>query len=65
MLQAEWLPRDRLLRAYDGAEAFVMEAIEARYYELVRATPQEMHLLEQSRYRLLRRAVDFQHVGEP
>jgi hypothetical protein len=41
-----------------------MDALEAQYYELVSATPDEILALGRSRYRLLRRAADFQHVGE-
>lgn len=47
------------LIAFDGEEAFAMEAIEAIYYELVEATPAELLHLGQARYRLLRRADDF------
>ena len=50
--------------AYDGDEAFGLEALEALYYELVTATPREMLELERARYRLLRRAEDFEEVGE-
>jgi hypothetical protein len=49
------------LIAFDGDEAFSMEAVEAVYYELVEATPDEVLDLERSYYRLLRRAGDFQH----
>jgi hypothetical protein len=47
------------LVAYDGDESFVMEALEAVYYEVVAATVEEWLGLEQGRYRLLRRAADF------
>ncbi len=50
--------------AYDGAEAFGLEAVEARYYELVAATQEEVLGLERARYRLLRRAGDFRQVRE-
>jgi hypothetical protein len=50
--------------AYDGDEAFGLEALEALYYELVAATPAELLGLERARYRLLRRAEDFRQVGE-
>jgi hypothetical protein len=50
--------------AYDGDEAFALEAVEALYYELVEATPDEVLGLEQASYRLLRRAADFQQVCE-
>jgi len=52
------------LLAYDGDESFVLEAVEALYYELVAATRQELLGLERGRYRLLRRAADFQHVED-
>lgn len=47
------------LIAYDGDEPFTLEAIEAIYYEVVCATPEEMLAAEQGKYRLLRRAADF------
>jgi hypothetical protein len=47
------------LTAFDGHEAFVVEAVEALYYELVSATRQEVLALESARYRLLSRAEDF------
>jgi hypothetical protein len=50
------------LLAYDGEEAFGMEAIEAMYYELVAATSEEILGLEQAYYRLLRRATDFRQL---
>jgi hypothetical protein len=51
------------LVAWDGEEDFRVEAVEALYYELVSATPAEVLGLERARYRLLRRACDFQHVS--
>lgn len=51
------------LVAYDGDEGFVVEALEAVYYELVQACPEEVLGLETGRYRLLRRARDFQLAG--
>lgn len=50
--------------AFDGDEAFVLEAVEALYYELVSATREELLGLERARYRLLRRAADFQHAED-
>ena len=47
------------LVAWDGDESFGVEALEARYYEVVAATEDEMLRLESSHYRLLRRAPDF------
>jgi hypothetical protein len=51
---------DPLLLAYDGDESFSLEAVEALFYEIVDATPDELLALERARYRLLRRAADFQ-----
>lgn len=51
------------LMAFDGAEGFALEAVEAQYYELVEATPTELLGLERARYRLLRRAADFRRLG--
>jgi hypothetical protein len=47
------------LIAYDGDEPFAMEALEARFYEVVEATRDELLGLERAQYRLLRRAGDF------
>jgi hypothetical protein len=62
LLDAHICPRQAVLTAYDGDEGFVMEAVEAVFYELVSATVEEVLLLEQARYRLLRPAPDFQTV---
>jgi hypothetical protein len=48
------------LLAFDGEEGFAVEAIEALYYEMVAATPDELLHLEQAHYRMLRPAEDFQ-----
>ncbi len=48
------------LTAFDGDESFRVEALEALYYEMVTATHDELLQLEQSRYRCLRPAGDFQ-----
>jgi hypothetical protein len=53
---------DRRLEAFDGDESFLMEALEALYYEVVAASGDELLKLAQGRYRLLRRAVDFRTV---
>ena len=45
--------------AFDGEEAFGLEAIEAAYYEIVEADHNELMALEQVHYRLLQRADDF------
>lgn len=47
------------LLAWDGEESFPVEALEARYYEVVSATQEEWLEVERARYRLLRRAADF------
>jgi hypothetical protein len=47
------------MTAYDGDEAFGLEAVEAAYYEVVSADADEMLALELAHYRLLRRAQDF------
>jgi hypothetical protein len=53
---------DPALVAYDGDECFVLEALEALYYEVVSATADELLRLEQGHYRLLRRALDFEYL---
>lgn len=55
--------RDELI-VFDGEESFVMDAVEALYYHLVAATADEVRRLAQSRYRLLRRAADFELVND-
>jgi len=45
--------------AFEGDESFPVEAVEALFYELVSATPDEVLRLERAHYRLLRRADDF------
>jgi hypothetical protein len=47
------------LLAWDGDESFRLEAVEARFYEVVSATSSELLGLERARYRLLRLADDF------
>jgi hypothetical protein len=59
LLQAQIGQGQGSLVAYDGDEAFRMEALEATYYELVSATPDELDRLRFARYRLLRMAEDF------
>jgi len=61
LLPAALCPVCPPLVAWDGDEAFGVEAVEALYYELVSATPDELLGLERARYRLLRRAGDFRH----
>jgi len=60
MLDAVLDSQSSRLVAFDGAEAFTLEAIEALYYELVSATREEVLRLERAHYRLLCRAEDFQ-----
>jgi hypothetical protein len=64
LLYATLCPEPAALLAFDGDESFVMEAVEAIYYELVSATHDELLGLERACYRLLRRAADFRHVGD-
>ena len=53
----------RSLVAWDGDESFTMEALEAMHYEMVEASPEELHQLERAHYRLLRLAPDFELAG--
>ena len=64
LLYATLCPEPATLLAFDGDEAFVMEAVEAMYYELVSATADELLGLERACYRLLRRAADFRQVED-
>lgn len=49
--------------AYDGDEAFHLEAVEATFYEIVEADADELLGLERAYYRLLRPAADFLLMG--
>ena len=60
LLPAELRPDAAQLVAYDGDEAFRLEALEAIFYELVSATRDEIVWLQRGGYRLLRFASDFQ-----
>jgi hypothetical protein len=62
LLEATLCPREGALVAYDGDEGFALEALEALYYEILSATPEEVLGLERAHYRLLRRAEDFEAV---
>jgi hypothetical protein len=53
-----------MLLAFDGDEAFALEAIEGLYYEIVAATREELLAVERACFRLLRRAPDFRHVED-
>ena len=55
---------NRTLVAYDGDEGFAMERVEAMYYELVAASPQDLDWLEHSGYRVLRLAPDFRFIRQ-
>lgn len=59
LLPAGFHPAQGSLIALDGDEPFVMEAVEAIYYEVAAATEEELLRLELAGYRLLRRAEDF------
>lgn len=48
--------------ARDGDEAFGLEAIEAIYYEVVAATPEELTEVR-PRYRMLKIASDFRQIA--
>jgi hypothetical protein len=62
VLDAEIHPTRGVLVVFDGDEAFVLEAVEALFYELLSATTEELLQLERARYRLLRRAEDFRRT---
>jgi hypothetical protein len=63
LLRAEFTPDVSALVVHDGDESFALEAVEALFYQLVSATRDELLALEQSRYRLLRPAADFQFLS--
>ena len=58
ILHAQLRAADPPVIVCDGDESFVLEAVEAMYYELVEATEHEQWEVEHF-YRLLRRAADF------
>jgi hypothetical protein len=62
LLGAEMRPAFPPLVVYDGDESFVLEIVEAVYYELVAATEDE-RLALQRYYRLLRLATDFRRLA--
>jgi hypothetical protein len=62
VLPAEWRLGVPPLVVHDDDESFLLEQIEALYYELVAATDDE-RLLIQRYYRLLRMAEDFHRVA--
>ena len=59
LLPAEVRSDARGVVAYDGGEAFRLEAVEALFYEIVSATCEEVLRLQRAGYRLLRPAADF------
>ncbi len=64
LLPAVLRPDVPALVAWDGEEAFAVEAVEALFYELVAATREELLGLQKACYRLLRLAADFRHLSE-
>jgi hypothetical protein len=60
LLPARLGPGCLALVAWDGEEAFTLEAMEALFYEVVSATHEELLGLQRACYRLLRLAPDFQ-----
>jgi hypothetical protein len=60
LLPARIDPSRGALVALDGDEPFILESLEALFYELVSATRDEIILLQRARYRLLRIAADFE-----
>jgi hypothetical protein len=63
VLDAEMRPDLNALVAFDGDEPFVMDAVEAVFYELVAATEDELLQLQRAYYRLLRPAADFRWLN--
>ncbi len=64
LLHATLSAEPPVVLAFDGDEAFILEAVEALFYEVVSATGAELLGLERARYRLLRRAADFQQIED-
>jgi len=62
LLYATLRPEPPRVVVFDGDESFILEAVEALYYELVAATREELLGLERAYFRLLRRAADFRSV---
>jgi hypothetical protein len=62
LLPAGWRAGVSLLEVFDGEESFLLEPLEAVYYELVAASDEEQ-LLIRHRYRLLRTAGDFCRIA--
>lgn len=64
LLPARLRPGWPALLAWDGDEAFGVEAVEASLYELVAASREELVGLQRACYRLLRLALDFHQTGD-
>ena len=62
LLPARWVGPGPQLIVHDGAESFVLEQVEALFYELVASTEEE-RLMVLRQYRLLRTAADFRRVA--
>jgi hypothetical protein len=62
LLDARLHPARQRLQVFDGGESFLLEAVEAIFYELVAADEDELLQLQEARYRLLRLAADFQSL---
>jgi hypothetical protein len=62
MLPAELRAGIPPMLVFDGDESFLLEAVEALYYELVEATDDERRIV-QRQYRLLKLAGDFRRVA--
>ncbi len=62
LLDAELQIDSSQLIVWDGNEPFVLEAVEALFYEIVAASREELLGLERARYRLLFWAAEFEFV---
>jgi hypothetical protein len=65
LLPARACPEARAVIAWDGTESFLLERVEALYYELLSATLDEQLWLERNGYRLLKPANDFRREVVP
>jgi hypothetical protein len=61
LLDAELQSHPPQLLVFDGDESFVLEAVEALFYEIVSATPEELLGLQRAYYRLLFCSADFEY----
>lgn len=62
LLPAEFRAGVPPVQVFDGEESFLLEAVEALYYELVEATDDERRLLQRY-YRLLKVAADYRRIA--